>query len=176
MSSYIKISYPTNPTNQALMRCVMYIGEYYGKNKKDKLDEGITYLAKKVKGASKRSIRFMIYSQKVNQSQMRCWRFKKNSFYRAYEYIINRLLNKKIGDRELALQLLHDLYIEQIKKWEIEKNFSDILLYQQMEALEWAIDKQQYKKWQGHIDKIIKECKASDIKYRKYLEDGMKHD
>lgn len=169
MLRYIKISYQTHSTNQALMKCIMYIGKYYGKNKLDELEEGIAYLAKKVKGASKCSIKFMIYSKKIDKSQMREWRFKKKSYDRVYRYIINRLLNNKNGNREEALELLHGLYIEYVNNYGIRKQFSELLVREQKELLSWAIDKTQYQKYKDDIKKIIQAYDECDKKYNQYL-------
>lgn len=165
MSTYLKISYKTQNTNQALMKCVMYIGKYYGKNNYDLLDGGITYLSKKIGNASKRSIKFMIYSDRIKNSQMRQWRFKKNSYERVYKYIISRLLNKKAGNQEEALKLLHNLYIETNSKFAINNTFSDILVLEQKDLLSWSVDKQQYINGKKYIEKILKAFDECDAKY-----------
>lgn len=169
MSTYIKISYKTKSTNQALLKCIMYIGKYYGKNDADLLKSGITYLSKKIGNASKRSIKFMIYSDNIKNSKMRQWRFKKNSYEQVYRYIIDRLINKNIGKRDEAVILLHDLYLENNSDHSIDKVFSDILVLEQKDLLSWSIDKPQYLNNQKNIERILKTFDECDIKYSKNL-------
>ena len=166
MSSYIKISYPTSDVNYALKECIMYIGKKYGKNNKDYLKSGIAYLGKKVKGASNRAIRFMIFSKKINGSESKQWCFKKNSYRKVYRYIIYRLLKEDKEGREKALNLLQNLYLQE-KSIDsmINKKFSDILVLQQKEALIYAVDKLQFRNDKEVIEKILQCYNKCDVMY-----------
>lgn len=165
MSSYVKISYKTKGRNRALEECIKFIGRLYGNNKKnDDLEAGITYLAKKVKGASRTSIKYMIESKKINNSGARQWLFKKNSYDRAYRYIVYRMLKGDAQHKEDALKLLKILYA-QVKKEDPKaaEILSNILVPQQRDTLWYAIDKPQFINDQEIIKRILtcyEECNS----------------
>lgn len=148
----------------------MYIGKYYGKKDDNYLDSGISYISHKIRSASKRSIKFMISSTEIKNSEMRMWRFNKYSYNRIYRFIIMKLLNHKIGDYNEAIQLLHDLYISnKCNDNGIEKIFSDILVSEQKNILIWSCDKPQYANNQSYIIKIINHFMECDQKYNYHL-------
>ena len=165
MFNYINISYPTKTTNQALFKCIMYIGKYYGNNENDIFDSGVTYISKKVKGATKRSVRFMVFPKSIKKRKAKQWKFKKKAYDRCYRYIINRLLNKKEGNREEAIELLHNLFREENVWGDYSKCISDILVFEQKELLRWAVDKSQYEEYKNDIDCILNTYKECDEKY-----------
>ena len=69
MLGYVKICYKTKEVNTPLKKCIMYIGKHYGKDNSNLFESGVTYLAKHVKGASKTSIRKMVYPNTVKGSE-----------------------------------------------------------------------------------------------------------
>ena len=165
MSSYLKISYITTKTNQALMKCIMYIGKYYGDNNTYDLHYGIKYLARNCR-TSRVSVRKMIYATNVRGQKAKQWSFKKRTYSRVYRYIINRVLNSKVGNREEALLLLHNLYVEaKTQDTNVVKNISDALVLQQKKMLNWASDKSQYTKEWDIINKILEVYGECDGKY-----------
>lgn len=169
MSSYVKISYRTKGGNTELKKCIMFIGKFYGKNNTDLVKSGIEFLAKKVKGASKRSVKFMIYPKSIKNSESKQWNFKKCSYDRVYRFIIYKMLQKS-DHRQEGLELLHSLYIELIQNQNnISKVVSDILVLEQKDLLEFAIDKPQYASSQKVIKKILACYEECDIRCKNYL-------
>lgn len=169
MSSYIKISYETNGNNIALKKCIMFIGKYYGKDMNDLFKSGKAFLSKKVGHASKISIHKMVYPKKIKNSNARQWEFKKRSYADIYRYIIYRMLHTD-EHREEALSLLHNLFIELKANNNLAKYIiSDILVSEQKDLLNFAIDKPQYESDSEYIDKILNEYEYCDNIYGRYL-------
>lgn len=172
MSSYVKISYKSKNTNIALKKCIEYIGLHYGNNKKyDTLyKSGKTYLAKKVRGATKTSVNNMVCSKNIKNSQMKEWKFKKCSYDRTYRYIIYIML-KKDDNKDETLSLLRNLYLELKENNSMMLNIlSDILVFEQKDMLDFAIKQPQYESSKKVIDKILKEYEKCDEIYKCYLD------
>lgn len=169
MSSYVKISYEITGNNITLKKCIMFIGKYYGKNTNDLFKSGKAFLSKKVNHTSKTSIHKMVYSKKIKNSNARQWSFKKRSYANVYRYIIYLMLHTD-KNRDKALSLLHDLFIE-LKEHnnEIKYIISDILVSEQKDLLKFAIDKPQYESDSKYIDKILDEYEYCDDTYKRYL-------
>lgn len=167
MPWYVKISYRSNGSNQALIKAISYIGKYYYHHTDNYYKDGITYLAKKVRGASKRSIKLMINQRKIkNNSYVRQWCFKYRVYRRVYRYILQCLVNGKYGDKEEAKEILHSLYFELKKRnCDIKNEISDIIVSEEKEILGWAIDKSQYKIYQKEIEAILNTFKECDDKF-----------
>lgn len=165
MSSYLKISYITTKTNQALMKCIMYIGKYYGDNSTYDLYYGIKYLARNCR-TSRVSVRKMIYATDIRGQKAKQWSFKKRTYSRVYRYILDRVLNSKVGNREEALLLLHDLYVEaKTQDVSVVKDISNALVLQQKKMLNWASDKSEYAKERDVINKILETYEKCDGEY-----------
>ena len=177
MSRYFKMSYRTLGENKELRDCIMYIGEYYGKNNDDSFKAGVNYLAKKVKGASKRSVRFMVYPKKIRNSQMDSWWFKKNSYSRVYDYIIFKMVyvlkkEKDINEKKKIIKLLSDLYQRVLlKDPRISKSFCGILVNKQNDMLRSATNRKEYEKEIQVIDGLIEGYESCGRRYDSYLSD-----
>ena len=169
MSMYVNISYPTKDENEILKECIKFIGKKYGKDQRDLLDSGVAYLAKKVKGASKRSIKFMYRSKKIKGSDSRQWKFKKNSYERAYRYIIYILSNDDNDGIKKVAGMLKLLYLQRKKEFVINNCLSDILVLQQKEALFYAVNKPQFDNDRKIIKKILRCYLECDNKNEKLL-------
>lgn len=166
MSVYLKISYKTKSENIALKECIMHIGKLYGNNRYNSLYKaGKALIAKKVPGATKTSINYMVYPKKIKNKDMKQWRFKKRSYERTYRYIIYIMLHKS-ENKEESLSLLHNLYLELLQTNKtLSKTLSNILVSEQKDILLFALDKPQYKRWQEQIDNILNEYKECDKNY-----------
>lgn len=171
MSSYVKISYKTKNINLALKDCIEYIGKYYGNNKRynNTYKSGKAFLAKKVRGASKTSINYMVYPKKIKNSEMKQWKFKYNSYERTYRYIVYKMLHKK-EIKEESILLLHNLYLELIRNGNsTPKILSNILVYEQKDALLFARNKPQYEQYKEEIKKILNCYNKCDKIYKHCL-------
>lgn len=170
MLGYVKISYKTRSANYALKKCIEFIGKYYGNNRYNHIyKSGKAFLAKKVKGASKTSINYMVYPKKVKNSEMKEWRFKKVSYDRAYRYIIYKMLQTHTHEEE-AISLLHSLFIElKMTNNDISKILSNILVLEEKDILMFAKNKPQYISNQKIIQKILKSYNDCDVIYQQCL-------
>lgn len=172
MAKYLKISYVTSNSNQALLKCIAYIGKYSYENdicntNTVNLQKGINYLARKCR-TSKTSIRKMIFAKKYNGYSAMQWSFDKRKYSKVYRYILGKIISVKFGNKEEALELLHNLYIEtQTHKNGIEKIISDVIVFEQKNLLEWASNKNQYD--QDVIDRILAIYNECDRKYHNIL-------
>ncbi len=171
MPYYVKISHIAKGSNQELIKCISYIGKYYYRNTGDYYKDGVAYLKRKVKGATKRSIKLMVGHRAIKNNPDMCqWCFKYRVYRRIYMYILQCLNNKKYGDEREAKELLHSLVIElRNNNTSVKKEISDILAYNEKEVLEWAIDKEPYVIFQKEIDAILKVYAACDNKYSQCL-------
>ena len=167
MSWYVKISYPSSGSNQALIRSIKYIGKYYNPKSGDYYLDGIKFLKKRVRGASLRSIKFMVEQRKIkNTSKIRQWCFKYRVYRRLYSYIVTCMTNKKYGNEIEAKEILHSLYISQKQKnKEIEKYMSNILAAEEKVVLEWARPLEQYSIHKKEIEEILKNFDECDEKF-----------
>lgn len=165
MTKYVKISYKTQRTNEALKKCIEYIGKYYGKNQNNLYKSGKKVLAKKVKGASKTSVHKMVYSKKIRNSEMRQWEFKKRAYERLYRTIFKMMLQLDKNQDE-AKRLLHDLCVEACRNnRDVNRTLSDTVVREQKKLLHFAIDKPQYSVFQDEVKKILAEYEKCDATY-----------
>lgn len=149
MLKYVKVSYKSNNSNQALFKCIAYIGRTHGRIYKDPFKEGVRYLSKKVKGASKSAVKNMVFPHKIqNRKEIHQWWFKHKVYARIYSYIINTLMQyNRIYTKEASL-LLRDLYISLLRETkgtkEYDKILSNVLVFEQKQMLDNARDKEIY--------------------------------
>ena len=145
MLNYLNISYKTQPYNKALKKCIMFIGKYYGKNNGNLYKSGVNYLAKKVRGATRNSVNYMVYPKSIKNSTMKQWKFKKNAYTRTYRYILYKMSKDQINQEE-ARSLLKQLFLEIRNDPDVSKLLSDVLVLEQKRLLLFAVDKPQYNK------------------------------
>lgn len=143
MGAYLKLYGPTKSTNEALIKAIVYIGKNFGQysNKKGLenakyLKGGIKYIAKKHGRFRITAIKSMIYAKKKKGSDNKCWRFNKQTYAKAYAFIIDKLINCKKRDRNEVLTLLNNLY-EETKRVDsnAERMCRNALIYWQVTLL-----------------------------------------
>lgn len=164
MSSYIKIPYIAANPNNALKECIIFIGRYYGENERNPYKKGLRYVAQKCR-TSKTAIRNMIYAYSIKGFVANQWRFKKKSYAKAYEYIVNVMVHDSTGHRKEAEKLLQKLCKNTKGKIKDKVKISDVLILQQREMLENAEGMDSYvqeKEDIGNILKIIAICDSEN--------------
>lgn len=171
MSFYVKISYPCKHTNQALFKSICYIGKYYFPRSGDYYKNGVCYLAKKVKGCSKSSVKLSVSPRTIpNNKLSKEYHFKRRAYRRMYRHIIKCLTDEKHGNREEAIALLRSLYVElKQKDISITLDFSSILTNQEKTVLNWARINQTYGYDRKEIKAILKCFDECDSEYSYFL-------
>ncbi len=170
MSKYVKISKITNKKNEAIIRCVEYIGKYYGNNRKSdegkNIRRGKKYLAKKSR-TSMKSVNYLMYGVRIKNRAAMEWRFDKKKYNCIYESIVRALINKDTGNQEEAMELLNELK----ERCDIIDNLSDVLVPKQKELLKWTEGKkvEEYEKNRRYIKSFLKNYDAMDLIYKKRI-------
>lgn len=173
MPWYVKISYPSNGCNQALYKSIAYIGKYFCNYTGDSYKDGVTYLSKKVRGASKRAVRLMVEQKKIKNSEVsRQWCFRYRVYRRLYRRILNCLTEPKCGNNDEAKEIIHSLYIELLQqKKGIERTISNVMVRNEKNVLNYAsiTNKEKYAIYQEEITAIKETFVECDKIYSKLL-------
>jgi hypothetical protein len=81
----------------------------------------------------------MVEPKKIKKSENRQWRYHRNIYTKAYEYIIKLLRRRLSCDKEIVEKLLNDLYQDICKESgkgrDLEYAYSNIFLFWQKDML-----------------------------------------
>lgn len=143
MGAYLKLDYNTTSTNKGLKKAITYIGKYNGKyaykeglKNSEYLKGGIKYVAKKFGRLRGNAIRSMIYAKNIKATGNKRWCFNKQTYVKAYHFIVKTLLKCQGGNREEVILLLKNLYNEAKQVDDgAEKVCSNALIFWQMKML-----------------------------------------